>query len=200
MAAYEHARVRGLFSGIPLASEETSQCVNDIYDWIAIVKGDAVPVDDKCGKRSATGRLRLQYGYNYTTRGTIVPADPMPEVLTRLAELVCQLATDAGARLPAGVPNQCLINFYAPGQGIAYHVDSRMFGNAILCVTMGGKRQMRFRYKLDPSRAEERLITDKDTLYVMTEAARYEWEHSMPALRSNEECFSVTFRWYKKIK
>jgi alkylated DNA repair dioxygenase AlkB len=149
---------------------------------------------------SQSARKVLQYGYryNYQSGRTREPGDDFPHIINLLRSSIPHTWTSA----PRGVEerlNQCIINFYQPGQGIGAHIDRKEFGGVVVCFTFGSGREMEF------SRGEDRytVYTRPLSMYVMTGESRYEWKHEMRGRLTDRvngnitprgECFSVTFR------
>lgn len=74
-------------SGVPGLSlfELDEAIVSEMEAFVAAAKTDAVPVLSLCGKASSAGRLRLDYGKSYSTRGTIGDASTFPAELETFA-------------------------------------------------------------------------------------------------------------------
>ena len=165
-----------------------------IPEWLETVRDSAEPVMTPCGRVGKNPRYRLDYGKKYLTRGTLADAPDIPPVLAEFLQY-CHDTISAVCGiydLPDWPPDQCLVNIYAAGQKIAAHVDHpKHFGGVIFCATFGGRRTMRFT-RLGVSHD---VVTPPNSLYVMSEAARYDWTHEM--LPSDEDCFSITTRYLK---
>jgi hypothetical protein len=101
---------------------------------------------------------------------------------------------------------QAIVNAYAPGAGIAPHVDlPGRYGDGVLGVSLGGACAMNFTCGAD---AHALLLPPRSVL-VLTGAARYAWTHGIAARRADavrgadgevqvverEPRVSVTFRW-----
>jgi alkylated DNA repair dioxygenase AlkB len=115
-----------------------------------------------------------------------------------LAELAQQVGRDAGFER---FPENCVINEYLPGQGIAPHKDYLNFGSKVACVSLGSHVSLDF-YSAD--RKEKRTVdVPARSLWVIEGEARYEWLHGIaPRLhdkignerRKRGTRVSITFR------
>ncbi|MER9118843.1 alpha-ketoglutarate-dependent dioxygenase AlkB [Mesorhizobium sp. M0954] len=123
--------------------------------------------------------------YDYD-RGEVVEAPPIPGFLLPLREKVA-----AFARLPAETFVQVLINEYRPGAGIGWHRDKPHF-KAVAGVSLLAACSFRLRRK-NGTRWDRKTVTvDPRSAYLMTGAARNEWEHSIPPVA--EHRYSITLR------
>lgn len=124
------------------------------------------------------------YAYNYKSGNTNQKVDPFPSIIEELMKTT------------EGTFDQCIINRYLPGQGIGKHIDALSYGNTVCCFTFGSGAEIEF------TRGTEvyKLYTEPQSLYVMSDEARYEWAHQMKP-RSNDlghgprgVRWSITFR------
>ena len=85
-------------------------------------------------------------------------------------------------------PDQCIVNEYVAGQGIAPHIDDRkLFGDIICSLSMGFEYPMNF----DPPSAPEgtkgketkrlTMSLPRRSLLALTGEARHAWRHSIDA-------------------
>lgn len=137
---------------------------------------------DAASWRSDLKRRVQHYGWRYDYRERRVTPDmymgELPAWLTRVTDLV--------GRLPefSRRPDQVIVNEYLPGQGISGHVDcERCFGPVIASLSLGGLVEMTFRRK----RAGEQrsLVLEPLTLLILSDEARYDWTHEIPARKSD---------------
>ncbi|MER9130401.1 alpha-ketoglutarate-dependent dioxygenase AlkB [Mesorhizobium sp. M0768] len=123
--------------------------------------------------------------YDYD-RGEVVEAPPIPGFLLPLREKVAGFA-----RLPAETFVQVLINEYRPGAGIGWHRDKPHF-EAVAGVSLLAACSFRLRRK-NGTRWDRKTVTvEPRSAYLMTGAARNEWEHSIPPVA--EHRYSITLR------
>lgn len=128
-------------------------------------------------------RRRVQhYGYRYDYQArTITPdmrAAPFPPWLDALARRLHR------ENHSAAIPDQVIINEYLPGQGIADHIDCvPCFGGTIISLSLGSGCAMRL---TAPRRGIQVPIwLAPRSLLRLTGAARYEWQHGIPARKSD---------------
>ena len=93
------------------------------------------------------------------------------------------------------LPNfdQVIINEYQQGQGISSHIDCiPCFGNIICSLSLLSPCEMVFTKNAD----KRSLILEPLSLLILQNEARYEWQHKIPARKSNVKSrrISVTFR------
>lgn len=141
-------------------------------------------------------RRRQPYGAGYGTRSS---APPIPEWGRRLA---ARLLADG----VTGVPfDQVLVNEYLPGHGISPHRDYAPFGRTVASLSLLSACVMDFRHTA--TGRKERLLLEPRSLLVMSDEARYDWEHGiaprkreawhgMPLDRGRR--LSVTFRFVSR--
>ena len=128
-------------------------------------------------------KRRVQhYGYRYDYRRHTVDRSlflgPLPQWAVALAG---RFVDEGWTPRP---PDQLIVNEYAPGQGIAMHVDCvPWFGDPILVVSLGSPCVMLFSLPRTGRRLP--LLLEPGSLYVMQGKARYEWEHGIMARKSD---------------
>ena len=143
-----------------------------------------------------TLQRRVQhYGYRYDYKARRVTSDmylgPLPKWLTRIAN---QLHDDGLIEI---VPDQVIINEYEPGQGIAAHTDCEpCFGHRIFSLSLGGTAVMEFSH---PTQDKITVFLQPRSLLMMYGEARYNWQHGIPARKSDAGVkrarrISLTFR------
>ncbi len=148
---------------------------------------DALPWDTQWRRR------RQPYGAGYGTRGA---APPVPDWGKRLAD---RLLADGITATPF---DRMLVNEYLPGQGIALHRDYAPFGRTVASLSLLSPCVMDLRHRQTGRR--ERLLLLPRSLLVLSDAARYDWEHGiaprkhdawrgLPVRRGRR--LSVTFRF-----
>lgn len=130
------------------------------------------------------------YRYDYNSRA-VVEAEPFPPFLVSLRR---QVAAIFGR--PAEAFRQVLINEYRPGAGIGWHRDKAEF-DEVVGVSLLQPCSLRFRRKADGTSGRQTweratLNLDPRSAYLLSGAARTEWEHSIPALPRLR--YSITLR------
>jgi alkylated DNA repair dioxygenase AlkB len=138
-------------------------------------------------------RRRQPYGGGYGKSGD---ATPIPDWGRRLAD---RLHADGVTDTPF---DQMLVNEYLPGQGISPHRDYAPYGRTVVSLSLLSPCVMDFRHP--PTGRTEHLLLTRRSLLVLSDAARYDWEHGiaprkrdawlgLPVARGRR--LSVTFRF-----
>jgi alkylated DNA repair dioxygenase AlkB len=143
-------------------------------------------------------RLVRQFGYRYSfSRRSPAPDDfrePLPEWAAAISQRMVQ------ADLLPGLPNQMLANRYLPGEGISFHVDAPGF-SAVASLSLLSACVMEFRHVT--TREKRQIWLEPGSLLVLTDEARWQWEHGIPARKRDrfagwegfrEMRVSLTFR------
>ena len=134
------------------------------------------------------GKRRVaSYGWKFdfeTQR--LFHADPIPDNLLPVRDVAARFADMQSDEL-----QQVLVTEYAPGAPIGWHRDKAAFGRVVglsllsICT---------FRLRRRSGSKWERFSTSADpgSAYLLSGAARHEWEHSIPPVERLR--YSVTFR------
>lgn len=140
-------------------------------------------------------RRRQLYGASY---GSMTSVAPMPDWGRQLADRMF------AEGLTARPFDQMLINEYFPGQGIALHHDYNTSDRTVASLSLLSPCVMDFRHPA--SGAKERLLLEPRSLLVLTDEARYAWQHGIAGRKKDnwrglviprERRLSVTFRTRK---
>jgi alkylated DNA repair dioxygenase AlkB len=100
--------------------------------------------------------------------------------------------------------DQMLVNEYLPGQGIAMHRDYEPFDRTVVSVSLLSACVMDFRHATDGRRGA--MLLRPRSVLVLTDEARYEWEHGIARRKSDRwqgvviprrRRLSITFRRMK---
>lgn len=122
------------------------------------------------------------YGARYDYRAGVTKgigsAPPIPPELLAVAE---RLVSEGIFRTSV---DQVIINEYVGDQGIAPHIDSQGFGDAVATVSLLETWPMEF---VSPDGCSLKVLLDRRSLAVMTGPARYEWTHSIPKRKTTEQ-------------
>lgn len=127
-------------------------------------------------------KRRVQhYGYKYDYKARMVTPDlylgTLPDWLMPLAMRLHQEG------LFSAVPDQAIINEYQPGQGISAHVDCvPCFGKEIASLSLGSACVMEFTHA---HHNKQTKVLEPCSLFVLSGPARYEWQHCIPARKSD---------------
>ncbi|TMG42125.1 MAG: 2OG-Fe(II) oxygenase [Chloroflexi bacterium] len=135
-----------------------------------------------------TARRRIAYfgfGYDFTAN-RLGAAPPAPAFLGPLRDKVAAWMSLAPAAL-----EQALVTEYRPGTPLGWHRDAPDFGR-VAGVSLGGWARMRLRRYPRGKNTPIVLELAPRSAYQMQGAARWQWQHSIPATR--ELRYSITFR------
>lgn len=122
---------------------------------------------------NALKRKVQQYGYEYSYKTRQVDDYKYREIPDILKELAVKLGLDD--------PNQVIINNYEPGQGIASHIDNKIFDKQIATLSLLSGIQMDFARNSDI----HSLYLEPKSLAIFEDDARYEYTHGIVARKSD---------------
>jgi len=138
-------------------------------------------------------RRRQPYGAGY---GSGSEEAPVPRWGQRLAD---RMFTDGVTDRPF---DQMLVNEYTPGEGISSHRDYAPYGRTVVSLSLLSFCVMDFRHT--GSGRKESLLLEPRSLLVLSDEARFEWEHGIAPRKSDvwqgikwyrDRRVSVTFRF-----
>jgi alkylated DNA repair dioxygenase AlkB len=124
------------------------------------------------------------FRYDYTLR-RLQDAEPIPDWLTPIIE---QVESFDGSPTQIG---QVLCTEYDTGVGIGWHRDKPHF-DRVFGLSLGSSCKFRFRKAEGKKWRRFTLGAAPRSLYMMSDASRKIWEHSIPAVESPR--YSITFR------
>ncbi|MEA3008683.1 MAG: hypothetical protein QOJ91_375 [Sphingomonadales bacterium] len=135
-----------------------------------------------------TGNRRtVSFGMHYAFDGSgLREAEPIPDWLLPL-----RARTAALAHLEAEAFVHALVIEYAPGAGIGWHRDRRVFGD-VAGISLLAPAPLRFRRKSGSKWERFTLTAEPRSAYLLKGEARHEWEHSIPPVETLR--YSVTLR------
>lgn len=126
-------------------------------------------------------KRRVQhYGYKYDYKARSVPKDsylgPLPDWIQPLAQKL------QSKNLFKTIPDEVIINEYLPGQGISAHIDCvPCFDDVIASLSLGSPAIMQF----FRGNEKQEIYLEPRSLIVLSGPARYEWQHAIPARKSD---------------
>ena len=152
--------------------------------------------------KSANSRKVQHYGYkyDYKTYNIYEKTIDLPEIVNTYKKYLTNKCLELNIIDEKYDFNQCIINNYDAGQGISSHIDIKKYGDVIGCFTIGSGATMRF--KNDSFELYD-IYVEPDSLYIMSNEARYKWRHEMIARKSDNvngnkikrsRRISITFR------
>jgi alkylated DNA repair dioxygenase AlkB len=131
-------------------------------------------------------RRVVSFGFRYDyTLHQLQQAEPIPAWLTAI---VSKVETFGG---PGTQIQQVLCTEYDVGAGIGWHRDKLQFGR-IFGLSLGSGCKFRFRRSAGKIWERFTLQAEPRSLYMMANASRHVWEHSIPAVPTPR--YSITFR------
>jgi alkylated DNA repair dioxygenase AlkB len=144
--------------------------------------------------RGVASRRRVRhFGVDYDAESwRIAPAEPMPAWLGRLRVLAAEIA-----RVDVESLVEVLVTAYPPGATIGWHRDATAFGSVVVGVSLASDAVLRFQRRA--AGGERRVFEqplERRSAYVLDGAARWAWQHSIPAVTSHR--WSVTFRQLRR--
>lgn len=164
-----------------LSPEEEAELLIELEQ----LRFDPIVMRGQTARRTAR---RFGVDYDYDSR-TPKPGEPLPDWLERLRSPLASLAEVEPSELVAA-----LVQRYPVGSTIGWHSDAPAFG-LVVGLSVGGACRMRFRRPKEPALVEE-IWLDARSAYVLRGAARWSWQHSIPATK--EERYSITFRTLRR--
>jgi alkylated DNA repair dioxygenase AlkB len=164
----------------------SAEAENRLVDAIAALPFKEFEFHGFRGKRRV---VSFGYRYDYAERA-LHSADPMPPLLLPLRAMAA-----AFAHLPAEAFRQALVTEYTPGAGIGWHCDKSVYGE-VVGISLLAPCIMRFRRAATGGWDRRSLPLQPRSVYLLDGPARWEWEHSIPALDITR--YSVTFRRYPR--
>jgi alkylated DNA repair protein (DNA oxidative demethylase) len=138
--------------------------------------------------RGVTARRRvIQYGWKYSFESLRMTQGPdLPDYLRPIRDRAADFAGLAREDL-----SEALVTEYSPGAAIGWHRDAPGFG-VVVGISLGSSCRFRFRRGQTRNWITSELPLTPRSIYVLTGAARSEWQHSIPAV--SELRYSITFR------
>jgi alkylated DNA repair dioxygenase AlkB len=138
-------------------------------------------------------RRVIHFGWLYGYESwRIEPGPAIPEFLLPLRSEAGRLASVAPESLA-----EVLVTEYPAGAGIGWHRDAPMF-DVVVGVSLLSACRFRFQRGKRDARETTAVVLEPRSTYVLTGAARSEWQHSIPPTRTMR--YSITFRTLRARK
>jgi alkylated DNA repair dioxygenase AlkB len=123
-------------------------------------------------------RRTQHYGYKYDYTKKTVDTSMYLGKLPWWTEPITTQLVESG--IISSKPDQLIVNEYNPGQGIARHTDCvPCFGPVIVSLSLNSTCMMEF--EQFSSTKKGTMMLAPRSLLVLTDEARYDWMHSIPA-------------------
>jgi alkylated DNA repair dioxygenase AlkB len=184
-------RSRAIPSILPVGFEYHSDWITADEEHCLLAHIEALPFSDVQMHGVIAKRKVVHFGWDYGYDSwTISPTEPIPAWLLPLRARAADTMS-----VPEEAIQEVLVTRYPPGAGIGLHRDAPMFGATVLGVSLAGCCRMRFQRTVGGERHTAEAVLRPRSSYVLTGAARFAWQHSIPSTK--ELRFSITFRTLK---
>jgi alkylated DNA repair dioxygenase AlkB len=135
-------------------------------------------------------RRVVSFGWRYDfNERQLQKASDMPQFLLPLRE-----RTAAFGGLGPSDFQHVLVTEYAPGAGIGWHRDKAVF-DEVVGISLLSPCNFRLRRRKGSGWERATVIAEPRSAYLLSGAARTEWEHSIPAM--DRLRYSITFRNFR---
>ena len=132
-------------------------------------------------------RRVVSFGWHYDfSARALLKANDMPAFLLALRETAARFAGMDATRL-----QHVLVTEYGAGAGIGWHRDKAVFGE-VVGISLLASCVFRLRRKTGERWERASVIAEPRSAYLLSGAARTEWEHSIPAVDATR--YSITYR------
>ncbi|ARF10565.1 2OG-FeII oxygenase [Hokovirus HKV1] len=115
------------------------------------------------------------YEYNYNKKNTITKAQDLPDIFKDLFN----------NNFIINDKTQIIINEYLPGQGIADHIDSLIFDNKIMSLSLNSDSSMVFTNII--TKEQVSVYLPRRSLLIIEDEARYKWYHGINKKKSDKD-------------
>jgi len=130
-----------------------------------------------------TRRSVVSYGLEFRPHvGTLAAAPALPEYLHGIRARAAALVG-----IPSEVFEQSLLTKYPGRSDIGWHIDHQSFGDLVVSISLLGDATLALRRGSDA----HRLLIARRSLYVLRDAARFEYQHKVTARALR---YSITLR------
>jgi alkylated DNA repair dioxygenase AlkB len=129
------------------------------------------------GWQDVGGRRIQFYGHWYQHTKGVYRVGDLPDWALALASRLCQDG------LVPYVADQLIVTEYQPGEGIRPHVDSSLFADVIVGVTLGSTCVMEF---ARAGHSTHGVLLEPGSAVVLAGESRQEWQHAIPVRTLDE--------------
>jgi len=164
-------------------SEESWRILQEWMDTGGLLGGgESVLIPWEVGAQNRkVAQFGFRYDYDRDIVDTTTPTPPIPPTLYDLLDVPSEYT-------------QCIINTYEADILIPWHKDDLAFGPTILVYSFGEARPLLMRHA-DNHDLQCEVIPTHCSKYVLSQSARYDWEHMVPT--GSAFRVSFTFRSLK---
>ncbi|HXO69116.1 MAG TPA: alpha-ketoglutarate-dependent dioxygenase AlkB [Bradyrhizobium sp.] len=173
-------------AGAPQGLRYTAEFVPPSMERELIARVGALPLRPfQFGQYEGKRRVAsFGFSYDYALR-RLQKAEPIPEWL---GPIMGQVEAFGG---PSTRVRQILCTEYETGVGIGWHRDKPHF-DRVFGLSLGSSCKFRFRWRIGEKWERFTLDAQPRSLYMMSDASRHVWEHSIPGVEAPH--YSITFR------
>ena len=180
----------GTLQRLPAGMTYQPEFISRELEAALLAKIEKLPLHEAEYKEYTAKRRIISYGgsYDFSTN-VLSPGEPIPPFLHSLRE---RCAGFAG--IPAAEFSHALIAEYTVGTQLGWHRDVPEF-EVVAGISLAAACRMRLRrYPSKPATKGETLSIELEprSAYVMRGEARWNWQHSIPPVKSDR--YSITFR------
>jgi alkylated DNA repair dioxygenase AlkB len=138
-------------------------------------------------------KRRVQhYGYKYDYKKRSLDHSMYLGSIPQWTNFVAERIVEKG--FMKNLPDQVIVNEYLPGQGISDHIDCEpCFEDTIISLSLGSPCIMNFKNK-DDKRDKHDILLEPRSLVVITDDARYNWTHGIPAREKDKWLGNTIYR------
>jgi alkylated DNA repair dioxygenase AlkB len=138
-------------------------------------------------------KRRVQhYGYKYDYKKRSLDYSMYIGSIPQWTKFVAERIVTSG--FMKNLPDQVIVNEYLPGQGISDHIDCEpCFEDTIISLSLGSPCIMNFKNK-DDKRDKYDILLEPRSLVVLTDEARYNWTHGIPAREKDKWMGNTIYR------
>jgi len=142
------------------------------------------------------------YKYDGDTKSRLEYAGEMPSCLFFLMDRVKEEG------IMPEKPDHCVINEYTPGVGIHPHIDSTLFGDQVINISLGNDIVIDFYSPASEGEQKKSILLPKRSMLLVEGKARFDWKHGIAYRKSDKlenglvlkrnKRISITFRLANK--
>lgn len=178
---------RGLFDLLPPGLEFREEFITPQEEAVLLRHAEALPFAPFQFHGWEGKRETVSFGWRYDFNDARMhEAPPIPDFLLPLRERAAGFA-----RLEPAMLEQALMIRYGVGAGIGWHRDRPVF-DKVVGISLAAPCVLRFRRRTERGFERFPLRAPPRSAYLLTQAIRDEWEHSIAPM--DDLRYSITFR------
>lgn len=130
------------------------------------------------------------YKYDSLTKSILQYVGELPSCFSFLIDRIKE------QNLKSEKIDQCVVNEYVPGQGIAPHIDKTIFGDQVINISLGSDIVMDF---FGPADEKKSVLLPQRSVLLVEGEARYKWKHGIAARKTDKLEDGAILRRNKRI-